>query len=40
MGWDVIGIVKVVGEEVLLFEVGDEVWYVGDLGCIGSYVEF
>ncbi len=40
LGWDATGIVKAVGEEVSLFEVGDEVWYAGDLGRTGSYAEF
>lgn len=39
LGWDVAGVVKVVGEEVSLFKVGDEVWYVGDFICFGSNVE-
>lgn len=30
IGWDATGIVKEVGEEVTLFNVGDEVWYAGD----------
>lgn len=40
LGWDATGIVKAVGEEVSLFEVGDEVWYAGDLGRTGSYGQF
>ncbi len=40
LGWDATGIVKAVGEEASLFEVGDEVWYAGDLGRTGSYAEF
>lgn len=36
LGWDTVGVVKAVGGKVSLFEVGDEVWYAGDLtrpGC-------
>ena len=40
LGWDATGVVKAVGEEASLFEVGDEVWYAGDLGRTGSYAEF
>lgn len=40
LGWDATGIVKAVGEEASLFEVGDEVWYAGDLSRSGSYAEF
>ncbi len=29
LGWDVAGIVEEVGEEVSLFQVGDEVFYAG-----------
>ncbi|MBZ9627309.1 zinc-binding alcohol dehydrogenase family protein [Psychroflexus sp. CAK1W] len=40
IGWDAAGIVKEVGEEVTLFEVGDEVWYAGELKRQGSNAEF
>jgi len=40
IGWDATGIVKAVGEEVSLFQVGDEVWYAGDLTRRGSYAQF
>ncbi|WP_339704627.1 zinc-binding alcohol dehydrogenase family protein [uncultured Kriegella sp.] len=40
IGWDASGIVKAVGEEVSLFNVGDEVWYAGDLNRQGSNAEF
>ncbi|KTD62288.1 zinc-binding alcohol dehydrogenase family protein [Legionella shakespearei] len=36
LGWDAAGVVVAVGSEVTLFNVGDEVWYAGDLtrpGC-------
>ncbi|MEM8908361.1 MAG: zinc-binding alcohol dehydrogenase family protein [Bacteroidota bacterium] len=40
IGWDAAGIVKAVGEDVRLFNVGDEVWYAGDLNRAGSNAEF
>lgn len=40
IGWDAAGIVKAVGSDVTLFEVGDEVWYAGDLTRPGSNAEF
>lgn len=40
IGWDAAGIVKEVGDEVSLFEVGDEVWYAGDFTRQGSYAEY
>lgn len=40
LGWDAAGIVKAVGAEASLFEVGDEVWYAGDLSRSGNYAEF
>jgi NADPH2:quinone reductase len=36
LGWDAAGVVQAVGDAVSLFEVGDEVYYAGDLtrpGC-------
>lgn len=35
LGWDVSGIVCVVGLEVMLFKLGDWVWYVGLIVCFG-----
>lgn len=32
LGWDAVGVVQSVGEEVTLFAPGDEVWYAGALG--------
>ncbi|KYL41843.1 hypothetical protein AT486_27065, partial [Klebsiella pneumoniae] len=29
LGWDAVGVVQSVGEEVTLFAPGDEVWYAG-----------
>ena len=40
LGWDATGIVTEVGEEVSLFQPGDEVWYAGDLTRSGSYAAF
>lgn len=40
IGWDATGVVKEVGEDVTLFEVGDEVWYAGDFTRQGSYAQF
>jgi zinc-binding alcohol dehydrogenase family protein len=40
LGWDVAGVVEAVGEEASLFEVGDEVYYAGDItrpGCDSEY---
>ncbi len=40
IGWDATGVVKEVGNEVSLFNVGDEVWYAGDLNRPGSNAQF
>ncbi|MCB2380907.1 zinc-binding alcohol dehydrogenase family protein [Shewanella sp. SR1] len=40
IGWDAVGVVKAVGENVSLFNVGDEVWYAGDISRSGSYAEY
>ncbi|KZK65820.1 NADPH:quinone reductase [Shewanella baltica] len=40
IGWDAVGVVKAVGENVSLFNVGDEVWYAGDISRSGSYVQY
>ncbi|SEC42172.1 zinc-binding alcohol dehydrogenase family protein [Maribacter dokdonensis] len=40
IGWDATGVVKEVGEDVSLFNVGDEVWYAGDLNRQGSNAEY
>ncbi|WP_417761439.1 zinc-binding alcohol dehydrogenase family protein [Shewanella sp.] len=40
LGWDAVGVVTAVGSEVSLFEVGDRVWYAGDLTRPGSNAEF
>ena len=36
LGWDAVGVVQSVGEEVTLFAPGDEVWYAGALGRAGD----
>ncbi|GAM68265.1 zinc-containing alcohol dehydrogenase [Vibrio sp. JCM 19236] len=40
VGWDAVGSVEQVGEDVSLFQVGDKVWYAGDLTRQGSNAEF
>jgi NADPH2:quinone reductase len=40
LGWDASGIVEAVGPDVTLFNVGDEVYYAGDITRSGSNSEF
>ncbi len=40
LGYDAVGIVKQVGEDVSLFEVGQAVYYAGDITRPGSYSEY
>jgi len=40
LGWDASGIVKSIGAKVSLFNVGDEVYYAGEITRQGSYAEF
>lgn len=40
IGWDAVGIVENVGEKVRLFEIGDAVYYAGDLTKQGSNAEY
>ncbi|WP_264538074.1 zinc-binding alcohol dehydrogenase family protein [Flavobacterium sp. N1736] len=39
IGWDAVGIVEAIGDQVSLFKVGDEVYYAGDLNKQGSNAE-
>lgn len=40
LGWDAVGIVDDIGNEVLNFKVGDEVYYAGAIDRPGSYAEY
>ncbi|EAR09252.1 zinc-binding alcohol dehydrogenase family protein [Reinekea blandensis] len=40
LGWDAVGEVVAVGEDVTLFEIGDQVYYAGDLNRQGTNAEF
>lgn len=40
IGWDAVGMVEAVGEDVSLFNVGDEVYYAGDITRSGSNAEY
>ncbi len=40
LGWDAVGIVKAVGDQVSLFKIGDEVYYAGDIKKSGSNAEY
>ncbi|BDU26023.1 MULTISPECIES: zinc-binding alcohol dehydrogenase family protein [unclassified Flavobacterium] len=40
IGWDAVGIVQAVGEKVTLFEIGDLVYYAGDITKQGSNAEY
>ncbi|MES2516651.1 MAG: zinc-binding alcohol dehydrogenase family protein [Bacteroidota bacterium] len=40
IGWDAVGVVEAVGENVSLFNVGDEVFYAGDITKQGSNAEY
>ena len=40
LGYDAAGVVEAVGEEVTLFEVGDAVFYAGDIKRSGSNAEY
>ena len=40
LGWDASGVVEAVGPDVTLFQVGDEVYYAGDLTRSGSNAEY
>lgn len=40
LGWDAAGVVEAIGHDVTAFEVGDEVYYAGDITRPGSNSEF
>ena len=40
LGWDASGVVEAVGQDVTLFNPGDEVWYAGDITRPGCNSEF
>jgi NADPH2:quinone reductase len=40
IGWDAVGTVTAVGEQVSRFKVGDQVYYAGDLNRSGSNAEY
>jgi NADPH2:quinone reductase len=40
LGWDAVGEVIAVGDDVTAYRVGDRVWYAGDLTRPGSNAEF
>lgn len=39
LGWDAVGIVQAVGEQVTLFKPGDRVWYAGAIHRAGANAE-
>ncbi|MFJ4388744.1 zinc-binding alcohol dehydrogenase family protein [Pseudomonas soli] len=39
LGWDAVGVVRAIGEQVTLFQPGDEVFYAGAIDRPGSYSE-
>ncbi len=40
LGWDAVGIVEAVGEEVETFKLGDTVWYAGAINRPGTNAEY
>ncbi|CDG84386.1 zinc-binding alcohol dehydrogenase family protein [Janthinobacterium agaricidamnosum] len=40
LGWDASGVVKAVGPDVTLFQVGDKVWYAGSIARAGTNSEW
>ncbi|WP_025762956.1 zinc-binding alcohol dehydrogenase family protein [Dyadobacter tibetensis] len=40
IGWDAVGVVEAIGDQVSRFQIGDEVYYAGDLTRSGSNAEY
>ena len=40
IGWDAVGIVEAIGDQISLFKVGDEVYYAGNITKPGSNAEY
>ena len=40
LGWDASGVITAIGKDVLGFQIGDEVYYAGDISRPGCYAEF
>lgn len=40
LGWDAVGVVAQMGDEASFFDVGDRVWFAGDVTRPGTYAEF
>lgn len=40
LGWDVVGVIFEVGEGVIDWKVGDEVFVCFEIMCFGMYVEY
>ncbi|WP_348945487.1 zinc-binding alcohol dehydrogenase family protein [Chitinibacter sp. FCG-7] len=40
LGWDATGVVTAVGPQASLFQVGDRVWYAGDISRQGSNAQY
>ena len=40
IGWDAVGVVEMVGDNVSLFKKGDKVWYAGDITRSGSNQDY
>ncbi|MDI4632441.1 zinc-binding alcohol dehydrogenase family protein [Pelomonas sp. V22] len=40
LGWDAVGTVRGIGAEVTGFQIGDRVWYAGEIDKPGSYAQF
>lgn len=39
LGWDAVGVIEALGDDVTGFSVGDRVWYAGELNKAGSNAE-